>query len=269
MALVNACVEPVLIDNPNTATVPIHFRVLTSDVSLQTKAQVSGYEQAVNRLFMYCFDQNGKYLGRYETVKSNTDNTPGVTPVANQAAYDGSFYGKVPPATARIHFIANVDINVGNDKIGFSEEQVFHGSRCLGVLHVPQAGYQRVAPVRDRDAEGLTDFRLVEHGVVRAGCEVLILLTEYGAHLAAYRLGGGLRAMCKDNVVDLVDGECEVVPRAYAFVGVVVDARVPCVGIDGGEDRLSEVEGVGGRTDLVIDYANLLLRLPQTDHRLH
>ena len=156
MALVNACVEPVLIDNPNTATVPIHFRVLTSDVSLQTKAQVSGYEQAVNRLFMYCFDQNGKYLGRYETVKSNTDNTPGVTPVANQAAYDGSFYGKVPPATARIHFIANVDINVGNDKIGFSEEQVFHGSNAdtwlLTVAKDAEVGYWGYLKASNPDA---------------------------------------------------------------------------------------------------------------------
>lgn len=129
------CVEPVSNgeDHKVSDMMQVHFRVCTSDDLPLTKSEtglITGdYGQAsvtVTMLYMYCFDANGRFLGRFESVKSQDDNTPGVTPVSGQA-YDGTFWGQVPPATARIHFVANADIPVGNDKIGLTEEQIFHG----------------------------------------------------------------------------------------------------------------------------------------------
>lgn len=79
-------------------------------------------------------------------------------------------------------------------------------------LHVAEASDEGIAPVWNREGEGLADFRFVEYGVMRAGCEILVLLAQDRAHLAAYRLGGRLRAMGKDGVINLMDGEGEVVP---------------------------------------------------------
>ena len=60
-----------------------------------------------------------------------------------------------------------------------------------------------------------------------SGSEVLVLLAQDRTHLAANRLCRRLSAMSKDRVIDLVNGECEVVPRADALVGEVVDAASP------------------------------------------
>lgn len=119
-----ACVEPYVVDNPNKATVPVLFNVVTSDSAPRTKSTaglIGGADAAVTALYMYCFDVNGRYLGRFNA----TDVTS--TYAANQPNDEGTFRGEVPPATARIHFVANADIPVGNDKIGMTEEQIFHG----------------------------------------------------------------------------------------------------------------------------------------------
>ena len=120
-----ACVEPIANDNPYKASVPVRFKVVTSDgVPVATKSAaglISGEDAAVTALYLYCFDENGRYLGRYNA----TDVTS--TYATNEPDDEGTFNGSVPPATARIHFVANADIPVGNDKVGMTEEEIFHG----------------------------------------------------------------------------------------------------------------------------------------------
>lgn len=123
-----ACVEPVGYDNPTEATVPFKFKVLTSDGIPQTKSTdglINGIDATVTTLYMYCFDVNGRYLGRFSATKITS--TGGSTSALGDVSDDGTFEGQVPPATARVHFVANADIPVGNDKIGMTEEDIFHG----------------------------------------------------------------------------------------------------------------------------------------------
>lgn len=116
--VVTACVESPNVDSLYEATMAIHFRVCTSDDEPSTKAMgdlLNGSDVEISKLYMYCFDQNGRYLGRFLATNLTSSTN------------EGTFKGLVPPATARIHFVANADIPVGNDKLGLTEEQIFHG----------------------------------------------------------------------------------------------------------------------------------------------
>lgn len=135
---VSACVEPIQRPLPdgNDDLYSISFRILTEDDALRTKAgeggPLSGNDVLVDSLFMYCFDANGRYLGRFQAVDLTSAYE---NPTAGQQSKPepdgntqpaGTFNGEIPPATARIHFVANADCPVGNDKIGMTEEQVMH-----------------------------------------------------------------------------------------------------------------------------------------------
>lgn len=119
-----ACVEPVKGPVPDGSDdlYPISFRIMTQDDALRTKAgPLSGADALVDSLFMYCFDANGRYLGRYQAqilTQEPMNYTEGQTP--------GTFKGEIPPATARIHFVANADCPVGGDMIGLTERQVMN-----------------------------------------------------------------------------------------------------------------------------------------------
>ena len=122
------CVEPLQKpDFGDGALRHIQFRVQTDDDALQTKAgPISGDDALVDSLFMYCFDANGLFLGRYQaTVTTQESLTNGVYTL-NQTP--GEFEGDIPPATSRIHFVANADRRVGNDKIGLTEAQIMHSA---------------------------------------------------------------------------------------------------------------------------------------------
>ena len=123
---VTACVEPLLPESPYKATVPVRFRVVTSDSALHTKSTdglIAGADAAVTALYLYCFDINGRYLGRFQATEVTSTHTVTV----EEPDDEGTFTGEIPPATARVHFVANADIAVGNDKIGMTEEEIFHG----------------------------------------------------------------------------------------------------------------------------------------------
>ena len=125
---VTACVEPVGYDSANEVTVPFRFKVFTSDGVPKTKSTdglISGTDAVVTKLYMYCFDVNGRYLGRFAATTVNS--TGGSTSQLGDVSDEGEFEGQVPPATARVHFVANADIPVGNDMIGMTEEDIFHG----------------------------------------------------------------------------------------------------------------------------------------------
>ena len=96
----------------------------------------------------------------------------------------------------------------------------------------------------DSDAEGVLDFRLVQHGVVRARRLGRILVGVQGRHAA----GADAR--------QAVYGEGEVVPRADAFVAEVVDAGRDAL-FDGGVDGSCQVARVGGGAYLVEHHTQL------------
>ena len=131
LLVTTACVEPVMKPQPeNGELYPISFRVQTQDDGLQTKGgPLSGEDALVNSLFMYCFDSNGRYLGRYQaTILTQEPYDPTADPAQlyTETQTPGTFEGEIPPATARIHFVANADCPVGGDMIGMTEKQVMH-----------------------------------------------------------------------------------------------------------------------------------------------
>ena len=104
---------------------------------------------------------------------------------------------------------------------------------------------QRFCPVGDADAEGGFDFALVEHGVAGAlhGRGVLVAVAGLDIACGVAAVGGyHLR---------------EVVPRANAFVAVVVDALLRA--LQCGDDGLRQVERVGRGTALVEHHLELRL----------
>lgn len=123
---VSACVEPIqnLMPDGKNDLYSISFRIRTQDDENLTKAgPLSGEDALVSTLFMYCFDANGRYLGRYNAnivTQEQLDYVEGRDP--------GQFKGEIPPATTRIHFVANADCPVGGDMIGMTEEQVMHAA---------------------------------------------------------------------------------------------------------------------------------------------
>ncbi len=131
MLVAISCVEPISNDEEHGAKnmMPVRFSVRTSDDIPLTKSTTGlitgdfGQTVTVTTLYMYCFDENGRFLGRFQASPVNA--VPGSE--VGGRTWDGTFNGEIPPATARIHFVANADIPVGNDKIGLTEEQVFHG----------------------------------------------------------------------------------------------------------------------------------------------
>lgn len=110
-------------------------------------------------------------------------------------------------------------------------------------------------PMRDFDAEGFLNFCLVQHAV---GWSVSWRGIFCGVQW--FDVAGG-------DASNAVNGLGEVVPAGNAFVGEVVDARHDAL-VDDGHDGQCQVVSVGGCTYLVEDYAQLLLLLPQSQHRL-
>lgn len=127
-----SCVEPVQVPQPDDGELyPISFRVKTQDDGLLTKAggPLSGEDALVSSLFMYCFDSNGRYLGRYQaTILTQEPYSPTANPAQlyTETQTPGTFKGEIPPATARIHFVANADCPVGGDYIGMTEKDVMN-----------------------------------------------------------------------------------------------------------------------------------------------
>lgn len=110
-------------------------------------------------------------------------------------------------------------------------------------------------PMRDFDTEGFLDFCFVQHAV---GWSV----SWRGIFCGVQRLN-----VAGSDASNAVNGLGEVVPAGNPFVREVVDARHDAL-VDDGHDGQSQVVGVGGRAYLVEDYAQLLLLLPQSQHRL-
>ena len=110
-------------------------------------------------------------------------------------------------------------------------------------------------PMRDFDAEGFLDFCLVQHAV------------SWSVSWRGIFSGVQWLDVASGDASNAVDSFGEVVPAGNSLVGKVVDARHDTL-VDDGHDGECQVVGVGGRAYLVEDYAQLLLLLPQSQHRL-
>ena len=110
-------------------------------------------------------------------------------------------------------------------------------------------------PMRDFDAKGFLDFCLVQHAVGWS-------LSRCGIFSGVQRLD-----VASGDARNAMNSLGEVVPAGNALVGKVVDARHDAL-VDDGHDGQCQVVSVGGCAYLVEDYAQLLLLLPQSQHRL-
>ena len=121
-----ACVEPVKgpVPDRNDDLYPISFRIITQDGEVRTKAggPLGVQDDYVfDKLFMYCFDANGRYLGRYEATLATKEQKE-----YTETQNPGEFNGEIPPATARIHFVCGPDRPVGGDYYGMTETEVMN-----------------------------------------------------------------------------------------------------------------------------------------------
>ena len=90
----------------------------------------------------------------------------------------------------------------------------------------------------DGEIERGSDFGLIQHGKSRAGH----FAGEFAAVAGVHHAGAAGQ---------LADGYGKVIPGAYAFVAVVVDAFGGGGGVENGADDICQVAGIGGCAHLV------------------
>lgn len=123
----SACTEVLIHDGSEVGEVPVKLTFSTADKTIQTKSKVSGTETVVTVMQMVCFDANGQYLGiRNADVTSNG---------SSELLFDeGVLSGTVPQGTARIHFIANRNLDVPLSHNNGTAESVVMNSVELSTL---------------------------------------------------------------------------------------------------------------------------------------
>ena len=77
-----------------------------------TRSYVSGTETAISSIKMLCFDASGSYITSREGTLSPTGD------------FAGQLTGTVPANTARIHFVANFNVDVSSIGLGSPEKSV-------------------------------------------------------------------------------------------------------------------------------------------------
>lgn len=111
--LADSCVEPIIpdMDKARNDDIPFILDFSAPSESLPTKSMVSGTENTIWVMQMVCFDNRGQYLGIRTLTTTATDYGECVQPNPNgiqtDKTQDGRLIGRVPDGTARIHFIAN------------------------------------------------------------------------------------------------------------------------------------------------------------------
>ena len=128
LVIMAGCKEYISLQEPEASIVPegeIAFCIGTKDIDGEplTKGMVPGEESTtVASLQLVCFDHTGFYLGL---------RTAYPTPSSASA---GTFSGYVPESTARIHFVANVNLDLSDFAIG-TAEKVMMRSRALSTQY--------------------------------------------------------------------------------------------------------------------------------------
>jgi len=121
-------------------------------------------------------------------------------------------------------------------------------------LNVRDAFFERIDPIRNFDAKGFSDAAFVEDGVGGTLHGTWIFRGQAGTDVAVLVMGDSRNHLC------------EVVPRANAFVGEVIDALYGLL-----EDDLNgvcQVESIRRSAALIEDNFELRLGLSEVEHRL-
>ena len=117
-----ACADDSDIVSPGGAQpgdIPVNITFSFADKAKATRSMVSGTETKVTTMQLVCFDANGLYLG-IRNAEATQDN-----PTATGFYDSGTIKGTVPQGTARIHFIANRNLDMPlSHNVGTSEETV-------------------------------------------------------------------------------------------------------------------------------------------------
>ena len=112
---------------PEGKEVPVQVTFSLTDKTVRTKSKVSGTEKLVHTMQLVCFDANGQYLG----IRNATVSSKG----ASGTFFDkGLINGTVPQGTARIHFIANRNLDVPLSHSNGTTESVVMNSPELSTL---------------------------------------------------------------------------------------------------------------------------------------
>lgn len=117
-----ACADESEIVSPGGAQpgdMPVNISFSFADKAKATRSMVSGTETKVTTMQLVCFDANGLYLG-IRNAEATQDN-----PTATGFYDSGTIKGTVPQGTARIHFIANRNLDIPlSHNVGTAEETV-------------------------------------------------------------------------------------------------------------------------------------------------
>jgi len=117
-----ACADDSDIVSPGGAQpgdMPVNITFSFADKAKATRSMVSGTETKVTTMQLVCFDANGLYLG-IRNAEATQDN-----PTATGFYDSGTIKGTVPQGTARIHFIANRNLDIPlSHNVGTAEETV-------------------------------------------------------------------------------------------------------------------------------------------------
>ena len=121
-----ACADESDIVSPDSAQpgdMPVNITFSFADKAKTTRSMVSGTETKVTTMQLVCFDANGLYLG-ISNAQATQDN-----PTATGFYDSGIIKGTVPQGTARIHFIANRNLDIPlSHNVGTAEETVMRSA---------------------------------------------------------------------------------------------------------------------------------------------
>ena len=132
-------------------------------------------------------------------------------------------------------------------------------------LHISQAGFQRIHPIRNMDTKSFFDLSFVEYRISRTNNRTRKLVTMAGLNVTlrmARQSGNYLR---------------EIVPRADPFVAEMIDAILAVTAlrlflyivVQYGTDGQCQIVGIGRCTGLIKYHLQLGLRRRQIQHRLY
>lgn len=137
--LAGSCVEFSAPDNDiaRSNDIPFILDFSAPNDDVPTKSMVSGTENTIWIMQLVCFDNRGQYLGIRTLRTTATDYGECIQPNAIQAdkTQDGRLIGRVPEGTARIHFIANRNLETPLAFTSGTSERVVMSSFDLTTSH--------------------------------------------------------------------------------------------------------------------------------------
>ena len=145
--LAGSCVESIVpdADVARSSDIPFAIDFSAPNDAVLTRSMVSGTENTIWMIQLVCFDNRGQYLGIRTLRTTPTDYGECVQSNAIQSdkTQDGRLIGRVPEGTARIHFIANRDLETPLAFTSGTSERVVMSSLDLTTAY-NETGHQEV-----------------------------------------------------------------------------------------------------------------------------